>query len=154
MFLKIGIHKIFAILTRKYLCWSLFSIKLQAFRSATLLKRSSKKSVSLVNITKLLGAALFIEYLWWLFLHFELSQNLLRFVPQLRILSAVPRIVYSLFSCRTFNFNWSCFPWVPLKMAIFNELKSIFSICFRVNFFCYFWLNSQYLMPHNFGKKS
>ena len=128
--------------------------KVASLQVRNFIKEKLQKRCFPLNITKFLGAALFIEYLWWLFLHFELSQNLLRFVPQLRILSAVPKIVYSVFSCRTFNFNWSYFPWVPLKMAIFNELKSIFSICFRVNLFSYFWLNSQYLIPHNFGKKN
>ena len=37
----------FEILTGKYLCWSLFLIKLQAFRLATLLKRDSDTGVFL-----------------------------------------------------------------------------------------------------------
>ena len=39
MFSKIDGLKIFANFTGKHLCWSLFSIKLQDFRPATLLKR-------------------------------------------------------------------------------------------------------------------
>ena len=38
-FLKIDALKNFAIFTRKYLCWGLFLIKLQAFRLVALLKR-------------------------------------------------------------------------------------------------------------------
>ena len=41
MFFKIVVLKNFAKFTRKHLCWSLFSIKLQALRPATLLKRDS-----------------------------------------------------------------------------------------------------------------
>ena len=37
----------FAIFTRKHLCWSLFLVKLQAFRAAILLKRDSNKGVFL-----------------------------------------------------------------------------------------------------------
>ena len=37
--------KIFANFTGKYLCWSLFLIKLQAFRPTTLPKRGSKTGV-------------------------------------------------------------------------------------------------------------
>ena len=47
MFFKIGVLKNFAILTPKHLCWSLFLIKLHAFRPATLLKRDSNKDVFL-----------------------------------------------------------------------------------------------------------
>ena len=39
MFFKIGVLKDFARFTRKYLCWSLFLKKLQAFRHSNLLKR-------------------------------------------------------------------------------------------------------------------
>ena len=38
--------KNFAIFTWKHLCWRLFSIKLQAFRPATFLKRGSKTVIS------------------------------------------------------------------------------------------------------------
>ena len=41
MLLKISGLKNFANLTGKHLCWSLFLIKLQVFRPATLLKRDS-----------------------------------------------------------------------------------------------------------------
>ena len=41
-FYKKVVLKNFAIFTEKRLCWSLFLIKLQAWRSATLLKRDSK----------------------------------------------------------------------------------------------------------------
>ena len=41
MFLKTGFLKKFAIFAGKHLCWSYFLIKLQAWRSAILLKRDS-----------------------------------------------------------------------------------------------------------------
>ena len=41
MFFKLGVLKYFAIFTRKHLYRSLFLIKLQAFKPATLLKRDS-----------------------------------------------------------------------------------------------------------------
>ena len=47
MLFKISVLKYFAILTGKHLCWSLFLIKLQAFKPATLLKRDPNTSVFL-----------------------------------------------------------------------------------------------------------
>ena len=47
MFFKIGVVKNFAEFTGKDLCWSLFLIKLQAFRSVTLLKGDSNTVASL-----------------------------------------------------------------------------------------------------------
>ena len=44
-FFKKVVHKNFAIFTGKHLCWSLFFIKLQAFRLVTSLKRDSSKGV-------------------------------------------------------------------------------------------------------------
>ena len=44
--LIVGVFKYFAIFTGKRLCWSIFLIKLQAFRSVTLLKRDSNTGVS------------------------------------------------------------------------------------------------------------
>ena len=40
--------------SRKHLCWGLFSIILQAFRPATLLKRDSNTGVFLQNLRKYL----------------------------------------------------------------------------------------------------
>ena len=45
--MKKAILKYFAIFTEKHLCWSLFIIKLQAFRPATLLKSDSSTGVFL-----------------------------------------------------------------------------------------------------------
>ena len=45
MFLKIGVLKKFAIFTGKYLCWSLFLVKLLFFRPANLFKSDSKAGV-------------------------------------------------------------------------------------------------------------
>ena len=44
-FFKIGVLKNFALFARKHLCWSLFLIKLQFFKHATLLKRGSNTGV-------------------------------------------------------------------------------------------------------------
>ena len=46
---KNTVHKNFVIFTGKHLCWSLFLIKLQAFRHATLLKRESNRYVPVIN---------------------------------------------------------------------------------------------------------
>ena len=46
MFFKIGVLKVFAIFTREHLYWRLFLIKLQAFRSVTLLKRDFNTAAS------------------------------------------------------------------------------------------------------------
>ena len=54
--------KYFTIFTGKHLCWSLFLIKLQAWRP--LLKRDSN-----TNLSKSLRVAIFIEHLRWLLLH-------------------------------------------------------------------------------------
>ena len=57
MIFKMGVFKKFAILTGKHLCWSLFLIKLQAFRFFP------------VNIAKLIRPKFFIKYLRWLLHH-------------------------------------------------------------------------------------
>ena len=56
MFFKISVLKNFAIFTGKHLRWSLFLIKLQAFRCSP------------VNTAKFSRAAVFIEHLRWLLL--------------------------------------------------------------------------------------
>ena len=48
VFHKKSCFQIFAIITRKHLCFSLFFIKLQTFRPATLLKRDSNTGVFLL----------------------------------------------------------------------------------------------------------
>ena len=45
-----AVLKIFANVTGKYLCWSLFFTKLQAFRPSTLIKRDSYTGVFLWNL--------------------------------------------------------------------------------------------------------
>ena len=50
VFSKKGALKNFANFTRKYPCWSLFLIKLQAFRPATLLKRDSNTGMFLLTL--------------------------------------------------------------------------------------------------------
>ena len=53
MFFGTGTLKNFAMFTVKYLCWSFFLIKLQAFRLAILLKTDSSKSRFLWNLQNL-----------------------------------------------------------------------------------------------------
>ena len=55
MFFKIGVLKNFANFTGKHLCWSLFLIKFQTLRPATLLKRDSRQVFS-CTISKFLRA--------------------------------------------------------------------------------------------------
>ena len=57
---KIGVLKIFVIFTGKHWCWSLFLVKLQAW--------GLQQRYFLVNITKFLRTAFFIEHLRWLLL--------------------------------------------------------------------------------------
>ena len=61
IFFKIGVLKNVAIFTAKHMCWSLFLMKLQAWRAATSSKRDSNTSV-------FLWAASFIEHLRWFLL--------------------------------------------------------------------------------------
>ena len=63
-FFKIGVFKI-SVFTGKHLCWSFFLTKLQAWRSAILLKRLQHRRCP-VNIAEFLRTAFLIEHLWWL----------------------------------------------------------------------------------------
>ena len=64
MFFKIGVLKNFIRFTGKHLCWSLFLIKLQAFRPAKL--QHCCFPFKLVNFLKTLS---FAEHLRWLLLY-------------------------------------------------------------------------------------
>ena len=75
VFYKISVLKNFTIFTERHLCWSLFLIKLQAWKPTTLSKRLQHRCFP-VNIAKLLRTAFFIEQLRWLLLDF--LQNLLK----------------------------------------------------------------------------
>ena len=75
MFLKMSVLKNFPIFTGKHLCWSLFLIKLQAWRPATILKRDSNTDVSLWIIQKFLRTAFCLEPLFpWLLSTEDLSR--------------------------------------------------------------------------------
>ena len=67
IFLKIGVLKNFTMFTGKYLCWSLFSIKLQAFRPGKRLRRRCFPA----NIAKFLRTAFFTEHLCGCFCLFQ-----------------------------------------------------------------------------------
>ena len=68
MFFKIDVLKNSVNFTWKYLCWSLFLLKLQAFRSATLLKRDSNTGVLRGKFARFLRTLFFTDHLWWLLL--------------------------------------------------------------------------------------
>ena len=67
MFFKIGSIKNFAIFTGKHLCWGLFLIKLQVWRSATFLKIDSDTGAS-CGYYKIFKNSFLIQHLWWLLL--------------------------------------------------------------------------------------
>ena len=78
MFCKKGVLKNLANFTGKHLCWSLFLIKLQVFRPATLSKRDSHTVIFLWNLQNLKNTY-FEEYLpttacvvsfSWLYVHY------------------------------------------------------------------------------------
>ena len=78
VFFKIGVIKHFAIFTRKHLCWSLFLIKLQIWRAATLLKRLQHRYFS-ANIAHFFRTAFFIENLRWLLARVGSHKSLVKF---------------------------------------------------------------------------
>ena len=68
IFFKIGIVKIFENFVVKHLCWSLFLIKLEVWRSAVLLKRDSNTGVFLWNMRNFEEHLFFTEHSRWLLL--------------------------------------------------------------------------------------
>ena len=68
MFFRIGVLKNFAKFKGKQLSRSLFLIKLQASRLATLLKKELQLRCFPLNTAKFLGTALLIEHFRWLLL--------------------------------------------------------------------------------------
>ena len=64
---KEGVLKDSANFTEKHLCWSLFLIKLQAFRPVTLLKRKPNQVFS-CEICEMFKNTFFIEHIRWLLL--------------------------------------------------------------------------------------
>ena len=74
MFFKIEVLEDFAIFTGKYFCWSLFLIKLQAFRNVTSLKRNSN-TVFFCEYCEVFENYFFIEHLPWLLLKAAMSHD-------------------------------------------------------------------------------
>ena len=66
MFFQIVVPKNFAIFTGKHLCWSLLLIKLQAFRSTTLLQIDSNTGFFPVKFANFLRTLYFTEHIRWL----------------------------------------------------------------------------------------
>ena len=89
MFFKIGVLKNFVIFTGKHLRWSLFCIKQQAFRPATLMKQTPSQVVS-CEYYEIFKNKFFIEHLQWLLL----NQIGVRFLPFQINNEAIPRIIY------------------------------------------------------------
>ena len=78
MFFKVGVHKNVANFTEKHLCWSLFVIKLQAFRpGCNLIKKRLQHRCFSVKFGKFLRTSIFTEHLRWIFFSFQykLHQN-------------------------------------------------------------------------------
>ena len=71
---KKDVLKNFAIFTKMHLCWSLFIIKLQAFRTAILLKETPTQ-MFFCKYLEILKNIFFTEYLWWLILNFLLESH-------------------------------------------------------------------------------
>ena len=70
--------KNFAIFIGKHLRWNLFLIKVQTFRSATLLKKRLQRRCFHVNIAKFLGTVIFKDIckrLLLMCIHLELYPN-------------------------------------------------------------------------------
>ena len=79
-----GVLKNFANFTRKHLCWSLVFTKLQAFRTATLLKKDSEEHLfSRTSERLLLCIDYFIMY-WFLQYTFSIFTNKFFFITQLK----------------------------------------------------------------------
>ena len=78
---KIDVFQHFANLARQHLCWCLFLIKLQAFRSATPLKKKPAQVFS-CGICEIFKSTFFTEHPQWLLLHF--SQAL--YIPKLSLI--------------------------------------------------------------------
>ena len=70
------ILKNFANFTEKHLCWSLFLVELQPWRSTTLLKKRLHCSCFPENIANFLRTAFCLEHLQWLLL--KLDEEFLR----------------------------------------------------------------------------
>ena len=66
VFYKKGVLKNFVNFTGKHLCWSLFLINLQAWRSGTLLKKRLHHICLPVNIAIFLRKSFSMEHLQWL----------------------------------------------------------------------------------------
>ena len=64
MFFKVDVLKIFGTFTRKYLCWSLFLIKLQAWR--TIIKKKLQHRCFPVKFAKFIKTPFLTEHLQWL----------------------------------------------------------------------------------------
>ena len=67
MFFKIGVFWNFTVFTGKHLCWSLFLIRLHAWRPTVLLKRCTSAGFFL-EYYKIFKNCFFVEYPWWLLL--------------------------------------------------------------------------------------
>ena len=91
MFFKIGVLKNFSICARKLLCFSLFFIKLQAWRPAFLLKKRFQHRCFPVNIAKFLRTV----FLWNTFCLLYFSEIL--FDDKILWMSLVTKLTFFIF---------------------------------------------------------
>ena len=77
MSFKKEVFKKIAIFTGKPLCWSLFVMRLPAYKPANLLKRDSNTSIFLLMLLNIAKQLFFIEYPRWMLFKamFETRQN-------------------------------------------------------------------------------
>ena len=139
MFFKIGLLINFPIFARKYLCWTLFLIKLHASWPATLSKKRPQHWCFPVNNTKCLRTAFFMEHLGWLLLEKCLYRRIYkreRFVSQF-FLPCKPMLI--LLNSRNYwcghriNQRISNSLWVPVftVLAMSNRKKTSLCLLFQ-----------------------
>ena len=85
IFFKTGVFKNFAIFIEKHLCWNLFLIKLQTWRSVTWLKRESITGV-FCEYWEICTSRFFIEHFLWLLLIIHCENLLFKFQINKRVL--------------------------------------------------------------------
>ena len=126
MYFRIVALKDFAMFTEKHLCWSLFLINVQAWRSVTLLRRDSRK------FAKFLRTSIFTERIRWLLLEISYELSLYCIWEQWMVLfrgtcwlPSVYFILLRVFRFFLFLFFFWFFLWIPLLFSLEVSLLSI-----------------------------
>ena len=126
IFFKIAVLKILAILSRKYLCWSLFLIKLKTWRLAFLLKKRLQYRCFAVNIVKFLRLDFFfVEHLT---VHYTFPKFyvMIKFFGHLR----AQNWHFSYFFCHSLDFLSG--PWL-FRTCFHTEIFSKCNFCMHYN---------------------